>query len=121
MEIVNTVGGPNEKIRAEELLNRIIVLPDDATAEDTAETDQNIEIFNKIQFSNTKALAVSGKIKQRSLTVFTFGDRIQAVTVTSNDGFVRAARQNVIYHPPFLITLYLILIISGNKFCGLCP
>ncbi|KAL1505890.1 hypothetical protein ABEB36_005344 [Hypothenemus hampei] len=91
--IVKTVGGPKEKIRAEELLKRIKVLPDTATYKDTDEGMETNDIFNQVQLTPDKNLKVGGKIRQRSLTIFLFGDRIQAVTVTSNDGFVRAARQ----------------------------
>lgn len=93
VEIVQTVGGPNERIRAQEFLKKIIVLPDNATAIDTMETNANAEVFNNVQFTSDKTLTVGGKIRERSLTIFTFGDRIQAVTVTANDGFVRAAKQ----------------------------
>ncbi|XP_044259832.1 UPF0415 protein C7orf25 homolog [Tribolium madens] len=79
ISIVNTVGGVNERKRAENLLQNITVLPDNATA------DNKVQLIQK--------LTIGGKIKARSLTIFTFGDRIGAVTVTSNDGFVRAARQ----------------------------
>lgn len=41
-------------------------------------------------------LPIGGKVKERSFIIFTFGDRIQAITVTANDGFVRAAKQQVI-------------------------
>lgn len=92
---METVGGPNEKLRADELLQRITVLPDDADSKDTKEHDDYREIFDKVQFTDENALKVGGKIKKRSLIVFTFGDRIQAVTVTANDGFVRAAKQQV--------------------------
>lgn len=95
MNIVETVGGPNEKIRADKLLHRLTVLPDDATSEDTLEHDEFREIFDHVQYTTEKALDVGGKIKERSLIVFTFGDKIQAVTVTANDGFVRAAKQQV--------------------------
>lgn len=95
VEIVQTVGGPNERIRAQEFLKKIIVLPDNATAIDTMETNANAEVFNNVQFTSDKTLTVGGKIRERSLTIFTFGDRIQAVTVTANDGFVRAAKQQV--------------------------
>ncbi|KAJ8929580.1 hypothetical protein NQ314_017717 [Rhamnusium bicolor] len=93
INIVKTVGGLNEKIRAEELLERLTVLPDGADSKDTIEEDNVDEIFSKIQFTMDKSLKLGGKIKQRSLTIFTFGDRIRAVTVTANDGFVRAAKQ----------------------------
>ncbi|XP_063909790.1 UPF0415 protein C7orf25 homolog [Zophobas morio] len=89
ISIVNTVGGPSEKKRSEEFLNQVKVLPDDASVEDTEEKN----IVRNVQLTPDKTLSVGGKIKERSLTIFTFGDRIGAVTVTSNDGFVRAAKQ----------------------------
>lgn len=92
-EIVRTVGGPTEKIRAKELLEKVIVLPDNATALDTIEGTSDSEVFNNVQYSPDKILPIRGKIRERSLIIFTFGDRIQAVTVTANDGFVRAAKQ----------------------------
>ncbi|KAF7266907.1 hypothetical protein GWI33_019834 [Rhynchophorus ferrugineus] len=91
--IINTVGGPTEKIRAEEFMKRITVLPDDANYLDTTENNEESDVFNQVQFTPDKSLSVGGKIRQRSLKVFMFGDRIKAVTVTSNDGFVRAAKQ----------------------------
>ncbi|CAG9769458.1 unnamed protein product [Ceutorhynchus assimilis] len=91
--IVNTVGGPTEKNRAEELMKRVIILPDNATFKDTKEGSEGSEIFHQAQFTKGKILDLGGKIRQRSLTVFMFGDQIQAITVTSNDGFVRAAKQ----------------------------
>lgn len=95
VNIVETVGGPHEKIRAEKLLQRLTVLPDNADFHDTMQQDDLGEIFNKGQYTDEKILNVGGKIKKRSLIVFSFGDRIQAVTVTANDGFVRAAKQQV--------------------------
>lgn len=77
------------------MLSQITVLPDDATADDTAEGATNSEIFSNVQFTPNKMLQLGGKIRERSLIIFTFGDRIQAVTVTANDGFVRAAKQQV--------------------------
>ncbi|KAI4458996.1 hypothetical protein MML48_6g00012850 [Holotrichia oblita] len=102
INILNTVGGANERIRGFELLDRITVLPDDATASDTVECDNNVDIFNSVQYTPDKALSVGGKIRERSLIIFTFGDRIQAVTVTANDGFVRAAKQQGIYFVVFV-------------------
>lgn len=90
--IINTVGGPTEKVRAQEFMKNVIVLPDDATYKDI-DDGEGSDLFNQIQFTPDKSLSVGGKIRQRSLKIFMFGDRIQAVTVTSNDGFVRAARQ----------------------------
>nr|CAI5819280.1 unnamed protein product [Callosobruchus analis] len=86
-------GGPNEKKRAKALIDRLTVLPDDADFSMTSENNNYQELFDKVQYTEKKALEIGGKIKERSLTIFTFGDRIQAVTVTANDGFVRAARQ----------------------------
>lgn len=93
--ILTTVGGPNEQIRGKELLGRLTVLPDNATVKDTAQIDDDTEIFSKVQFTRDKKLDVGGKIKERSLVIFKFGDQIQAVTVSANDGFVRAAKQQV--------------------------
>ncbi|CAH2014290.1 unnamed protein product [Acanthoscelides obtectus] len=93
INIVDTVGGPNERKRAKDLIDRLTVLPDNANCKMTSENDNHQELFNKVQYTEQKALDIGGKIKQRSLTIFTFGDRIQAVTVTANDGFVRSAKQ----------------------------
>ncbi|XP_018327667.1 UPF0415 protein C7orf25 homolog isoform X2 [Agrilus planipennis] len=93
LEILNTVGGPNEIQRGEELLKRINVLPDNATSSDTLDKSPVNAIFNNVQLLPNRQLKVGGKIKERSFIIFTFGDRIQAVTVTANDGFVRAAKQ----------------------------
>ncbi|KAL3278119.1 hypothetical protein HHI36_013464 [Cryptolaemus montrouzieri] len=101
INIVNTVGGSNERLRAAEFLERVIVLPDDASTEDTDDAEVK-EIFNNVQYSIDKALNVGGKIRERSLIIFSFGDRIQAVTVTANEGFVRAAKQQGINFVVFL-------------------
>lgn len=93
LNILYTVGGPNERIRGEELLGRTIILPDDATVANTLDSNSNNEVFNSVQYTSDKNLSIGGKIKERSLIIFTFGDRIKAITVTSNDGFVRAAKQ----------------------------
>lgn len=97
VNIVETVGGPTEKIRAEELMKKLIILPDNADNTRTDSGEQFRDIFDKVQYNDEKILKVGGKIKKRSFIIFTFGDRIQAVTVTANDGFVRAAKQQVIY------------------------
>ncbi|CAG9859003.1 unnamed protein product [Phyllotreta striolata] len=102
VNIVETVGGPTEKIRAKELLNRLIVLPDDADYTHTTDGEQFRDIFDKVQYAEEKILEVGGKIKKRSFIVFTFGDRIRAVTVTANDGFVRAAKQQGINFVVFI-------------------
>ena len=94
VNILNCVGGPKEKERGFAFLKRIKVLPDDATAE--SNSDNHSEIFNKVQYAENKFLTIGGNIRKRSLTIFKFGDRIRAVTVTANNGFVRAARQQVL-------------------------
>lgn len=73
-EILSILGGPKEKARAEELFGRVTILPDVPLPD---------------EMSNIR---VGGKIKPRSLQIFAFGLRHEAVTVTSNEGFVRAAR-----------------------------
>lgn len=40
-------------------------------------------------------LKISGQIKMRSLKVFLFGIHHKAVTVTSNEGFLRSAKMQV--------------------------
>ncbi|KAG5888793.1 hypothetical protein JTB14_007069 [Gonioctena quinquepunctata] len=102
LNIVETVGGPGEKVRALQLLDMMIVLPDDADFKHTGNDQQFHEIFDKVQYSDEKKLKPGGKIKERSLIIFTFGDRIQAVTVTANDGFVRAAKQQGIHFVVFI-------------------
>lgn len=89
------MGGRTEKKRANEFMKRITILPDDATFKDTRDGSESSDIFSQVQFTADKSLPVGGKIRQRSLIIFMFGDRIQAITVTSNDGFVRAAKQQV--------------------------
>ena len=76
--IVSTLGGPGEVRRANELISSITVIPD------------------KISSRAKQTLWLGGKIKERSLTVFGTGDAMKAVTVTANEGFVRAAKNQVI-------------------------
>jgi len=70
--IIKCLGGPTEKVRAEELMSRLTIIPDQES--------------NKI-----KNLEFSGKIKDRSRAIFGTGDSQRVVTVTANSGFVRAA------------------------------
>lgn len=103
--IVNTVGGPNERIRAKEFMKRVTVLPDDATVADTLVVRSVDNVDNdsgQQQFSPSKVLSLGGKIKQRSKIIFRFGDNIQAMTVTANDGFVRSAKQQGIHFVVFV-------------------
>jgi len=79
LNIVNTVGGPNEKDRTKKLMERIKVVADSPSA----------RAIN---------LKDSSKIKPRAKIIFGTGDSLQAITMTSNIGFVRAAiQQNVLF------------------------
>jgi len=71
--IINTLGGPGEKARAEQLSNRLNVVPDQCS--------------NRLQ-----QLDLTGKIKDRSRAIFGTGDSLKVVTVTANSGFVRASK-----------------------------
>jgi len=70
--ILGTLGGVSERERGEELISRMAVVPDQ-------------------QSSKTDKLATSGKIKSRSLAIFATGDKLKVLTVTANNGFIRAA------------------------------
>ena len=71
--ILNTLGGPGEKERACEMRKRITVVPD-------------------CDSPRTLNLGVSGKIKDRSRSIFGTGDSMRILTVTANTGFIRAAQ-----------------------------
>lgn len=71
-EILNTVGGPSEKKRAEELFQSVKVVPDDPA-------------FYAME------LEESASIKLRSKIIFGTGETLQAITATANTAFVRAA------------------------------
>jgi hypothetical protein len=77
-EIVGFIAGPNEKRRVDELMTKIEILPD---------VDNIPDCLQHIQ--------LGGKIKMRSLKIFAFGIAHKAITVTSNDGFIRAAKMQV--------------------------
>lgn len=77
-EIISLLGGEMETLRSKEILQRISVLPD----------------INDVTNELTK-LKFTCKIKPRSLKIFSFGMYHKAVTVSSNDGFVRSARMEV--------------------------
>ncbi|XP_059620849.1 UPF0415 protein C7orf25 homolog [Phlebotomus argentipes] len=74
-EIVDLLGGPGEKERTEELMRRVEVLPD---VTEIPEKWRNLQI--------------RGKIKPRSFQIFIFGMFHNALTVTSNEGFIRAVK-----------------------------
>lgn len=84
-DIISLLGGENEKRRTEEFLKRIQVLPD---VEDLPEAFADLKI--------------GGRIKPRSVKIFAFGMYHRAVTVTSNEGFIRAARMQGVEVPVFV-------------------
>lgn len=88
--ILETLGGPGEKARAQKLLQRIIVVPDRPS-------------------DRASKLNVSAKINSRSITIFGTGDALKAITMTANSGFVRAAdnqgvKFSVFIHQPRALT-----------------
>ncbi|CAB3981817.1 Hypothetical predicted protein [Paramuricea clavata] len=74
--ILDMLGGPNEKERARHLLSKVTEVSDDPS-------------------KRTQELSSSARIKTRPKIVFGTGDKLQAVTITSNGSFVRAAREQV--------------------------
>ena len=81
--IVGVVGGPAERRRATDLLDRVTVVPDQPS-------DRSL------------SLPVTTSIRQRARTVFGTGDSLKAVTTTANVGFVRAAAQAGVKFVTFL-------------------
>ncbi|XP_039749935.1 UPF0415 protein C7orf25 homolog [Pararge aegeria] len=86
-KIVNTLGGPMEKQRTADLKKRVIVYDDDYGGQDDYPR-QNLK--------------VRGHVRLRSKTVFNFGHRVKALTVSANDGFVRAAAQQGVTYATFI-------------------
>ncbi|XP_040027050.2 UPF0415 protein C7orf25 homolog isoform X2 [Gasterosteus aculeatus] len=88
--ILDTLGGPGEKERAQTLLARL-QLVDDRPSE------------------RTLCLTHTAKVNERSLAIFGTGDSLRAVTMTANSRFVRAAanqgvRYSVFIHQPRALT-----------------
>lgn len=88
--ILETLGGARERERAELLLQRIHVVPDQPS-------------------ERALKLAASSKINSRSVSIFGTGDSLKAVTMTANSGFVRAANNqgvkfSVFIHQPRALT-----------------
>lgn len=77
-EIVNLLGGPQERVRAKSFMEMVKVRPD---------VDQPPADLERLTFG--------GKIKTRSLKIFSFGIVHQAMTVTANEGFIRSAKMQV--------------------------
>ncbi|KAF9417798.1 hypothetical protein HW555_005212 [Spodoptera exigua] len=86
-KIVNTLGGPMEIKRTQELKNVVKVYPDDYGGEDDYPR---------------KNLKVRGHVRLRSKIIFNFGHRIKTLTVSANEGFVRAAMQQGITYASFV-------------------
>lgn len=83
-EIVQLLGGQNEKQRAQEFKKRIEIFPDVEFPE---------EIIN---------IELSSHIKERSRRIFAFGIYHEAITVSSNRGFIRAAKMNKNFDIPMI-------------------
>lgn len=83
-EIMNLLGGPGEKKRSEEFLNKVTILPD-------------VEVSDELATIN-----VTGQIKERSLKFFSFGIRHKAINVTANEGFYRSVKMQGVDMPVFL-------------------
>lgn len=88
--ILDTLGGPGEKERAQKLLARLHLVDDQPS-------------------ERTLLLTPTAKVNQRSLMIFGTGDTLRAVTMTANSRFVRAAanqgvRYSVFIHQPRALT-----------------
>lgn len=71
-------------------------------------------------------LKVRGHVRLRSKIIFNFGHRIKALTVSANEGFVRAAKQQVYNFkrqnclPINFLKYKFIHFISGCNICRIC-
>ncbi|XP_014484009.1 PREDICTED: UPF0415 protein C7orf25 homolog [Dinoponera quadriceps] len=83
MSIIEFIGGPLETQRARELLKKIRIVDDMPTG-------------------RVMKLRLGGKIKDRSRLVFATGENMKSITVSANEGFVRAARMQGIECTVFL-------------------
>ena len=84
MNIIDVIGGPKETLRAKELLSRVRIVNDIPAG----------RIIEKLN--------LGGKIKDRSRLVFATGENTKSITVSANEGFVRAARMQGIECTVFL-------------------
>lgn len=80
LEILNVVGGPNEKVRADEFLKRI-----------QFHRDLTQDEVDSLWTANP--LSIVGKIRDRTFQILAFGLHHKALTVTANKGAIEAARQ----------------------------
>lgn len=76
MNIIDVIGGPKETQRAHELLKKVRIVDDVTTG-------------------RIMELRLGGKIKDRSRLIFATGENMKSITVSANEGFVRAARMQV--------------------------
>ncbi|XP_037303170.1 UPF0415 protein C7orf25 homolog, partial [Manduca sexta] len=86
-KIVNTLGGPMEKVRTEELKKMVEVFPDDYGGDDDYPRHN---------------LKVRGHVRLRSKIIFNFGHRIKALTVSANEGFLRSSLQQGVTYAAFI-------------------
>lgn len=82
LTILDVVGGPNEKIRANQFLKQIRTYPD------LSEEEEN-SVWENCR------LKVGGKIRERMFKIITFGMFHRALTVTANKGALEAAKMQV--------------------------
>ncbi|XP_041971283.1 UPF0415 protein C7orf25 homolog [Aricia agestis] len=86
-KIVNTLGGPMEMKRTAELKAVLTIYADDHGGKDDYPR---------------KNLKVRGNVRLRSKIIFNFGHRMKALTVSANEGFVRAASQQGVTYAAFI-------------------
>lgn len=83
MNIIDVIGGPKETQRAHELLKKVRIVDDVTTG-------------------RIMELRLGGKIKDRSRLIFATGESMKSITISANEGFVRAARMQGIECTVFL-------------------
>ncbi|XP_071496574.1 UPF0415 protein C7orf25 homolog [Diadema antillarum] len=81
--ILKTIGGPREKQRAQDLLTKLTVVPDQPSIRSTN-------------------LSISNKIKERSKVIFGSGDALKLITTTANEAFVRATSKQGVNYSVFI-------------------
>ncbi|XP_015609308.1 UPF0415 protein C7orf25 [Cephus cinctus] len=82
--IIDVIGGPMETARAQEFIKRVRIIEDISKG----------RVIER--------LPLGGKIKDRSRLVFATGENVKGITVSANEGFVRAARMQGIECAVFL-------------------